>query len=54
VRKDQGLVEQDESAWRGYAIFCLEHAPGEPPAPPKPPEVSKMPSIHRGDERYER
>jgi hypothetical protein len=36
------------------SILCPEHAsPGALDAP-KPPEASKLPSIHLGDERFER
>jgi hypothetical protein len=38
----------------GYQILCPEHAPERSYDPPKPPEASGLPSIHIGEERFER
>jgi hypothetical protein len=54
VRADDGFVIPDPDARRGYLILCVEHAPEASTAPPSPPEASKLPSIHRGEEKYER
>jgi hypothetical protein len=54
VRKGEGRVIVDPDARRRYTIVCLEHAPDVALDTPKPPEASKLPSIHRDDERYER
>lgn len=39
---------------RGYLILCVEHSPEGSFEPPTPPEASKLPSIHRGEDKYER
>jgi hypothetical protein len=53
VREGEGRVITDPEARRRYRIFCLEHAPVWID-PPKPPEASRLPSIHLGEEKYER
>ncbi len=53
VRALEGIVEADDVG-EGYRILCPEHMPVGALDPPTPPEVSKLPSIHIGDERYER
>jgi hypothetical protein len=53
VRALEGVVEATEAPpW--YRILCPEHASPGALDPPKPPEASKLPSIHLGDERFER
>jgi len=53
VRALEGMVEAwDRPPW--YRILCLKHAPTGTLDPPKPPAASKLPSIHLGDERFER
>lgn len=53
VRALEGVVEAtDVRPW--YRILCLEHAPAGALDPPRPAQASKLPSIHLGDERYER
>ncbi len=54
VREGEGRVIPDPDAKRGYAIFCLEHAPPASIDPPKPPEAARLSSIHLGDEKHER
>ena len=49
----EGLLEAGGPG-EGYRILCPEHMPVGALDPPKSPEVSKLPSIHLGDERYER
>jgi hypothetical protein len=39
---------------RGYLILCVEHSPDGSFEPPAPPEASRLPSIHRDEEKYER
>jgi hypothetical protein len=53
VRALEGVVEASD-AWPWYLILCPEHAPAGALDPPKPLEASRLPSIHLGDERYER
>ena len=53
VRANEGVIEASE-AWPWYRILCAEHVPTGALDPPKPPEASRLPSIHAGDERYER
>jgi len=53
VRALEGVVESlDAPPW--YRILCAEHMPAGALDPPKPPPASKLPSIHLGDERFER
>jgi hypothetical protein len=53
VRAREGVVESSEE-WPWYRILCPEHMPAGALDPPKPPEASKLPSIHLGEERFER
>lgn len=53
VRALEGVVEASD-AWPWYLILCLEHVPAGVLDPPTPPAASRLPSIHLGDERYER
>jgi hypothetical protein len=53
VRALEGIVEASDGG-RRYRILCAEHVPAGSLDAPKPPEVSRLPSIHMGDERYER
>jgi hypothetical protein len=53
IRALEGIVEERD-AWPWYQILCLEHAPAYALDPPRPPDASKLPSIHLGDERFER
>lgn len=53
VRANEGIVERIATTSR-YHILCAEHAPQGSLDPPKPPQASKLPSIHLGEERYER
>jgi hypothetical protein len=53
VRALEGVVEASD-ARPFYRILCPEHIPAGALNPPKPPAASKLPSIHLGDERYER
>jgi hypothetical protein len=53
VRALEGIIEAcDSPPW--YQILCPEHMPVGVLDPPKPPAASKLPSIHLGDERFER
>jgi len=53
VRALEGVVEPlDRQPW--YRILCPEHIPAGALDPPKPPEASKLPSIHLGEDRFER
>jgi hypothetical protein len=54
VRAGEGIKTPDPDAPRGYLILCVEHAPEQSLRPPSPPEVSKLPSIHRDEDKYER
>jgi hypothetical protein len=54
VRAGEGVVASDAAGWRGWVILCPEHMrPGSLDAP-APAEASMLPSIHVGDEQYER
>jgi len=53
VRALEGIVEA-AGPGEGYRILCPEHMPAGVLDPPKPPEVSRLPSIHVGEDRYER
>jgi hypothetical protein len=53
VRALEGIVEA-RGPGEGYRLLCVEHAPVGALDPPAPPEASKLPSIHTGDERFER
>lgn len=44
----------DPESSKGYLILCPEHASAGSLDRVEPPEVSKLPSIHTDDERYER
>jgi hypothetical protein len=53
VRALEGVVEAiDAPPW--YEILCHEHAPAGALDLPKPSAASKLPSIHLGDEQFER
>jgi hypothetical protein len=54
VREGEGRVITDPDARRGFLILCPEHAPEAALDAPKPPEASKLPSIHVGEEKFER
>ncbi len=58
VGAGEGIVTHDPESphahRRGYLILCVEHADERSFEPPAPPEASKLPSIHRGEEKYER
>jgi hypothetical protein len=58
VNANEGTMEYDPDSpyagRRGYLILCVEHSVDGSLAPPSPPEASKLPSIHRGEEKYER
>jgi hypothetical protein len=53
VRAHEGVAPATDS-WPFYEILCPEHAPQGALDPPKPVEVSKLPSIHKDYERFER
>jgi hypothetical protein len=53
VRALEGVLEADDSR-HGYRILCPEHAGVGLLDPPRPPTISKLPSIHRDDTRFER
>jgi hypothetical protein len=53
VRALEGVLEQ-KPAWPFFSILCPEHAPAGALDKPRPVEASKLPSIHLGDERFER
>jgi hypothetical protein len=53
VRASEGIVEPTNK-WLPYRILCPEHTPVGALDPPRPVEASKLPSIHLGDERFER
>jgi hypothetical protein len=58
VGTNEGIVVYDPESpnahRRGYLILCVEHSPEGSFQPPAPPEASKLPSIHRGEDKYER
>ncbi len=58
VGANEGTVVYDpgspHAGRRGYLILCVEHSSVGSLEPPAPPEASKLPSIHRGEEKYER
>jgi hypothetical protein len=54
VPAHEGVKVHDPDAPRGYKILCVECAPAVSVERPSPPEASKLPSIHRGEEQYER
>jgi len=54
VRKGEARVIPDPDARRGFLILCPEHASEAALEAPKPPEASRLPSIHVGEEKYER
>jgi hypothetical protein len=58
VGVNEGIVYYDPESphahRRGYLILCVEHSPEGIFEPPAPPEASKLPSIHRGEDKYER
>ena len=49
-----GSIVEERDAWPWYQILCLEHTPAHALDPPRPLDASKLPSIHLGDERFER
>jgi hypothetical protein len=58
VGVDEGIVVYDPESphahrW-GYLILCVEHADDRAFVPPPPPESSRLPSIHRDEDKYER
>jgi hypothetical protein len=53
VRPGEGVVEADAGARQGWVVLCPEHS-SSVLDPPAPPEVSRLPSIHLGEEKYER
>jgi hypothetical protein len=53
VRALEGVIEASDVR-PFYRILCPEHMPIGALDPPKPPQASKLPSIHLGDERFER
>jgi ferredoxin len=53
IRASEGLV-QPTDARPPYRILCPEHVAAGSLDPPRPIEASKLPSIHLGDERFER
>ena len=53
IRALEGIVEACDSP-PGYQILCPEHMPVGVLDPPRPPDASRLPSIHLGDERFER
>lgn len=53
VRAFEGVIEASDG-WPWYRILCPEHTPTGALDPPAPPEASKLPSIHLGEERFER
>jgi hypothetical protein len=46
--------ESPHGGQHGYLILCVEHSDDRSFEAPPPPEASKLPSIHSGDEKYER
>jgi len=58
VNANEGTMVYDpdspRAGQRGYLILCVEHSPEGSFEPPVPPEASKLPSIHRGEDKYER
>jgi hypothetical protein len=53
IRALEGIVEACDSP-PGYQILCPEHMHVGVLDPPRPPDASRLPSIHLGDERFER
>jgi hypothetical protein len=53
VRALEGIIDATGPG-EGYRTLCPEHMPAGILDPPKPPDASKLPSIHLGDDRYER
>jgi hypothetical protein len=53
VRALEGMIDSSDTR-KPYLILCLEHMPAGALDPPSPPEASQLPSIHLGDERFER
>jgi hypothetical protein len=53
VRAFEGIIDADGPTG-GYRILCAEHMPAGSLDPPKPPDAARLPSIHLGEERYER
>lgn len=53
VRALEGIVEEADGPAR-YVILCPEHAPSGALEPPRAPVISKLPSIHTDERRYER
>jgi hypothetical protein len=53
VRALEGIIDA-AGPTGGYRILCAEHMPAGSLDPPKPPDASRLPSIHLGEERYER
>ncbi len=49
----EGIVEALDTG-SGYCILCAEHAPDGSLDPPKSPDVTKLPSIHIDEARFER
>ncbi len=49
----EGVVEALDTG-RGYRILCAEHAPDGSLDPPNSPDVTKLPSIHINEARFER
>jgi hypothetical protein len=53
VRPGEGIVDTS-AAGLAYRVLCPDDAPGGSLDPPKAPEASTLPSIHIGEERFER
>jgi len=58
VNANEGTMVYDPDSAQagrlGYLILCVEHSPIGSFDLPAPPEASKLSSIHRGEDRYER
>jgi hypothetical protein len=53
VRADEGRIESSDE-WPWWRILCVEHAPVGTLDPPRPIDSSRLPSIHRDEQRFER
>ncbi len=47
-------MNPDPDVKEGYQILCPEHTVEGSLDLPEPPEAAKLPSIHLGEEKYER
>ena len=52
VHANEGTIEQAD-AWPWWRILCVEHAVAGALDPPRPVDASRLPSLHRDEERIE-